>query len=298
VSGVAHDDPVIRSLLALAALAVAGFVLVTRWSVVLAGHPAYLVLLVALAVTGAVLGLRARRERPGGTARRVGRVTGALLLVLVLAATVWLRPYAATEPVATADSTGVDVVETATTWELVPRAAPAATGLVFLPGALVDPRAYLPLLRPAAEAGHVVVLVKPPLDLALLSPPPLGPRPGVTRWLVGGHSLGGAAATFAADDPRVAGLVLWAAYPNSDLSGSDLPVLSVSGDRDGLATPADIDAARPLLPPDTRYVVVPGGNHAFFGDYGAQAGDGEAAVPREEAQRTIVRATVDFLDEQ
>ncbi len=293
-----HDDAVIRLLLALVTVAVVVWVALTRWSTVWADHPAYLVLLGALLVVGVVVAVRARRERPAGTARRIGRAAAALLLVLVLAAVAWLRPFPATEPVATADDGRVDVVEGLTTWELRPRGPASPTGLVFLPGARVDPRAYLPLLRPIAAAGHVVVLVKAPFELALLTSPPLDLRPDVTSWVLGGHSLGGAAATFAAGDPRVAGLLLWAAYPTDDLSASGLAVLSVSGDRDGLATPADVDAARPLLPPDTRYVVVTGGTHAYFGDYGEQPGDGAAGVDRATAQRRIVHASVEFLSEQ
>ncbi len=191
----------------------------------------------------------------------------------------------------------MEVVDTVGAWELWPTGSQRDTGLVFLPGARVDPRAYLGLLRPLAEAGTPVVLVKPPLDLALLTSPAavLDDHPEVTRWVLGGHSLGGAAATFASGDPRVVGLLLWAAYPADDLSASDLVVLSVSGDRDGLATPADIDAARPLLPAGTRYVVVAGGTHAFFGDYGEQPGDGEPGVSRGVAQRQIVVASAAFL---
>ena len=285
----------LRVVLALVTLAVPGWVLATRGSTVWAGHPAYLVLLVALVVVGAVLLVRARRPRAGGW-RRAGRIAAAVVLVGVLAATAWLRPFAATAP-ATASGDRIEVVDTATAWVLRPTTAPRPTGLVFLPGARVDARAYLRLLRPLAEAGTLVVLVKPPLDLGLLASPAavMDDHPEVERWVLGGHSLGGAAATFAADDPRVVGLALWAAYPTDDLSGSGLAVLSVSGDRDGLATPADVDAARPLLPPDTRYVVVTGGTHAFFGDYGAQPGDGEPGVPREVAQRQIVLATATFL---
>lgn len=72
----------------------------------------------------------------------------------------------------------------------------------------------------------------------------------------------------------------------------------MSGDRDGLATPADVDAARPLLPPDTRYEVVAGGTHAFFGDYGEQPGDGVAGVPRAVAQEEIIAASMGFLERQ
>src|SRR5438270_500507 len=76
------------------------------------------------------------------------------------------------------------------------------------------------------------------------------------------------------------GVVLWGSYPQAsdDLSGSALAVVSISGTRDGLSTPAKIDASRPLLPPDTRWVVIDGGNHSQFGWYGPQGGDNPAGI--------------------
>ncbi|GAA3218012.1 hypothetical protein GCM10017691_00460 [Pseudonocardia petroleophila] len=280
----------VRLLLALACVGVPAWVLATRWSTVLNDHPAYLVLLVALVVVGATLGLRARRPRPSGRWRTTGRVAAAVLLVAVLGAVGWLRPFAATsgDPLA---------VGTPTTWELRPSGPVSDVGVVFYPGARVDPRAYLALLRPLADDGHPVVVVKPPLDIALLvGAPPFDDHPEVSRWVVGGHSLGGTAAAMV-DDPRVAGLLLWASYPADDQSSRDLPTLSVSGDRDGLATPADIADTAPRLPAGARLVTVPGGVHAFFGDYGEQPGDGVPATDRATAQRQIVEASRAFVDE-
>jgi pimeloyl-ACP methyl ester carboxylesterase len=93
----------------------------------------------------------------------------------------------------------------------------------------------------------------------------------------------------------VAGLVLWASYPpeNNPLNDRDLPVLSIYGTKDmGLE---GIEANRGLLPPDTQWVVMEGGNHAQFGWYGPQPGDGEATISREAQQARIVEATVAFL---
>lgn len=287
----------LRLLLALACVAVPGWVSVTRWSTVVNDHPAYLVLLVALIVAGIVLAVRARRARRPGAWRRAGRAVVALLVVLLVAAAGWLRPFAATDPATTSSAT-VEVVGSLDRWELRPSRAPLPVGLVFYPGARVDPRAYLALLRPLAAAGHLVVVLKPPLNIALLAGGPgatFDAHPEVVRWVVGGHSLGGTAAASATDDPRVGGLLLWASYPAGDLSGSALPVLSVSGDRDGLATPADIAAARPRLPTVTQYVVIRGGIHAYFGDYGPQPGDGVPGIDRGTAQRQIVDTTTDFV---
>jgi hypothetical protein len=102
------------------------------------------------------------------------------------------------------------------------------------------------------------------------------------------------ASRFAYRNPdAVRGLVLWAAYPAStdDLSGYALTVTSVYGTRDGLATEAKIAASRPLLPADTRWVSTEGGNHAQFGWYGPQAGDGGPTISREEQQKQIVTTT-------
>jgi pimeloyl-ACP methyl ester carboxylesterase len=116
-------------------------------------------------------------------------------------------------------------------------------------------------------------------------------------WAVGGHSLGGvAASSYARTDDRVQGLVLWGSFPVDDLSGRDLAVASVTGSADGLSTPAKVDERRPLLPPTTVYTQVPGGIHSFFGDYGLQPGDGVPGTSRASAQAQIVAATVALLE--
>ncbi len=270
------------------------WVVATRAVVLGAGHPAYPVLLGLVTALGVAASVRPVR-------RRVLRLVGVVGLVLVLAAVLWLRPYAADPVALEGSSAGVQVVETATTWELRPRAAMGA-GVVFVPGALVDPRAYLALLRPLAEAGHTVVVLTPPLGISLTAPgAPLAAidaHPDVPRWVVAGHSLGGvtASTTAAAGDPRVRGLLLWAAYPQEDLSGSGIAVASISGDRDALATPDDIAASRAKLPPDTAFTAIPGGVHAYFGDYGPQAGDGTPATSRATAQQLIIEASTELAD--
>jgi hypothetical protein len=291
-----------------ACLLVPAWVALTRWSTLVAGHPAYPVLLAVLVVVGVVLLVRAGRPRPAGPWPTARRVTGAVLLIAVLAFTAWLRPFAA-DPVAvaaTASTPTVEVVDTPTTWELRPRGGPADLGVAFFPGALVDPRAYLALLRPLAEQGHLVVVIKPPFGVALLSTADaaLDAHPEVTRWAVGGHSLGGvAAATQAAadvgsGDQRVRGVFFWASYPDRDLAGAPLAAASISGERDTVISPSRLAESRAQLPPGTEFTVVPGAVHAFFGDYGPQPGDGIPGTSRDAAQREIVAATERFLTEQ
>ena len=176
-------------------------------------------------------------------------------------------------------------------------------GLVLYPGGRIDPRAYASAAHALAREGYLVVIVRMPLNLAVFAPDRaadvMAAFPEIDCWAVGGHSLGGAmAARFAYQNSgAVQGLVLWAAYPAStdDLSGRTLAVASIYGTHDGLATGDKIAAARPLLPGNTHWVAIEGGNHAQFGWYGPQSGDGNATVSREEQQKQIVAATLALL---
>jgi hypothetical protein len=177
------------------------------------------------------------------------------------------------------------------------------TGLIFYPGGKVDPRAYAPQARAIAAEGYLVVIVPMPLNLAVLAPgraaEVMAAYPGVERWAIGGHSLGGSmAANFAhGHSGAVQGLALWASYPagGDDLSGSGLPVVSIYGTRDGLLTADELEGSRALLPPDTRWVAIEGGNHSQFGWYGPQSGDNPAEISPEEQQAQTVAATVALL---
>jgi len=177
------------------------------------------------------------------------------------------------------------------------------TGLIFYPGGRVDPVAYAPAARAIAEEGYLVVIVPMPLNLAVLgagrAADVIAAYPQVTRWAIGGHSLGGAmAANFARSHPTsIGGLVLWAAYPagSDDLSGSALVVASIYGEADGVAQPERVLAAQPLLPPGTRWTAIAGGNHAQFGWYGNQSGDNPATITREQQQAQAVSATIAVL---
>jgi pimeloyl-ACP methyl ester carboxylesterase len=176
-------------------------------------------------------------------------------------------------------------------------------GFVFLPGGNVDYQAYAPTLFEIAALGFLVVDVPMPLDLAVLgygkAADVITAHPEIEHWAIGGHSLGGAmAARFVFENPTaVEGLVLWAAYPaeSNALSTSSVQVISISATLDGLATPDKIAASIPLLPADTTFVAIEGGNHAQFGFYGEQKGDNPAEISQEEQQAQIVEATAGFL---
>lgn len=274
------------------------------------GHPAYPVTLGAAAGVGLLLvatGLRSVPADRTGHPRATlfGRVLGAFGTVLLVGTLLYLIPLSATpEAIAAMDGDpSVRVESSPTRIVLTPAGTPPRAGLVFQPGAKVDPRAYVPLLKRVSAAGYLVVIVKQPYAIGFLAIGEPGSviaaTPGTSQWAVGGHSLGGVAASAYASqqDSRARGLLFWASYPLSSLAArTDLVVASVSGTNDGLSTPADIAASRANLPPSALFTPVPGAVHAFFGDYGPQSGDGTPAVDRSSAQQQIVQATTTFME--
>lgn len=179
------------------------------------------------------------------------------------------------------------------------------TGLVLYPGGRVLAEAYAPLARRIAEEGYLAVIVYAPLNLAILDSGAANAviehYADVEHWVVGGHSLGGAtAAIFAADNPgAVDGLAMMASFPaDGRLAERDeLRVVSIYATNDGLAQPDEIRASADELPPDTRFVEITGGNHAQFGYYGPQNGDGEATIPRETQIQQTTGAILELLAE-
>ena len=170
-------------------------------------------------------------------------------------------------------------------------------GLVFIPGAKVDPWAYVPILQGVAAEGTTVVITRPWLNLAFFDPRRLdsftSAAPGVSSWAVGGHSLGGVRACQLASDAEA--LVLFASYCATDLADHDLPVLSIAGSEDGLSTPEKIADARALLPADAVLVEIDGAAHASFGDYGPQGGDGTPTLTDAEMHAEVTRLLADFF---
>ena len=305
----------------------------TRGMTILNGNPATIVLgiatgllgFVALAWAIASLVIGDRQDRDGDAERPARRTPAQLerrakarvvlavpLLVLGLMSVALLsyaRPAGA-EPQAVAalrSENDVNVVDRLTWYELVPgrpdksgNPVRPTTGLIFLPGARVDPRAYAPELRQVADAGYLVVVLKEPFGFSVFdrrhAQRVIDAHPEIAHWGIGGHSLGGTiAASFASDDRRIEALLLLASYPAGRIERGDLAVTSISGDRDGLATPTKINASKANLPPGTRYVVIPGASHASFADYGRQPGDGIPTADRAAVQVTVAKATVAML---
>ncbi len=175
-------------------------------------------------------------------------------------------------------------------------------GLIFYPGGKVEHTAYTPLMETLASEGILCVLVEMPFRLAVLD---MNAADGVTarfpeveNWYLGGHSLGGsmAASYLASHTEDFDGLILLGSYSTADLSGSGLTVLSVYGSEDGVLNREKYAAYKPNLPEGFTETVIKGGNHAYFGAYGEQEGDGTATVTPAEQVRQTAEAILSVME--
>jgi hypothetical protein len=229
-------------------------------------------------------------------------VVAAVLLALA-GFTIWAYTPLGPMPEALAAMSSDDQVQVeAGPWlTFSPTGSQPDTGLIFYPGGRVDYRSYAPLAREIARQGYTVAIVPMPFNLAVFgagrADDVIAAHPEIQQWAIGGHSLGGAmAANYVYGHPdAVSALALMAAYPasNNSLADRDLDVLSIYGTQDGAV--AQLKAGQQLLPPGTEWVAIEGGNHAGFGWYGPQPGDGTASISREEQQAQTVAGVVALL---
>ncbi len=172
--------------------------------------------------------------------------------------------------------------------------------LIFYQGAKVAEEAYAPMLKEIAEGGVLCFLVKMPLNFALLN---IDAAEGImdehagenVEWYLAGHSLGGSmAAMYAGENPtRFKGVILYASYSTKPLH--DLEVLSVFGENDEVLNFGKYQENKANLPKGFGEVVIEGGNHANFGHYGEQRGDGKATLSREEQITIAAQSTLAFI---
>lgn len=178
------------------------------------------------------------------------------------------------------------------------------SGIILYPGAKVEPEAYSYYAQVLAENGYSVIIPKVNLNFAIFDINQaeliMEAFSDIENWFVGGHSLGGvAAASYAYDNlDNVEGIIFLGSYPSnsSNFSETDLPILSLYAENDGLTTIEKINETKHLLSSETTLYEVTGGNHAQFGMYGTQKGDGVATISAKEQQDQIVQETIQWLN--
>ncbi|TNP13263.1 alpha/beta hydrolase [Bacillus tropicus] len=170
----------------------------------------------------------------------------------------------------------------------------AKIGVIFYQGAKVEAEAYSYLGEALAKDGHFVVMPKLPLNLAILGSNEVDSviekYPEVQKWYVAGHSMGGAMISKYAfqHEEKVDGIIFLGSYPADDFSTKSIPMLSIYGEVDALATVEKIDNNKKLMSKNTTMHMIKGGNHAHFGMYGEQKGDNASLItPKAQRDETV-----------
>jgi predicted esterase len=177
------------------------------------------------------------------------------------------------------------------------------TGFIFYPGGRIDPKGYALLMRAIASDGYLVIVPKMPINMAVfnanVADEIIDFYPDISLWVIGGHSVGGTmAAQFTAKHPElIDGLTIWASYPanNSNISDYDLSVVSIYGSNDSRVNKASVGKRKHLLPADTLYIRIEGGDHHQFGSYEIRPKEHLATIERAVQAEMIIRGTLELL---
>ncbi len=243
----------------------------------------------------------------------MGTWVGVAFVTCAIVSTLWLANTMRTRGVRedTLRTThAVSVSDRNAVLEFWPAVSRHDSALIFFCGAAVSAQAYAPLLRPIAEVGYPVFVIKLPYRFAPLDShreaaigrarSVLAAHPEVSRWIVAGHSLGGVltARMVSTDPSMIAAMVLiGTTHPKrDDLSAVRMPVTKVYASNDGVVRRERVLATKALLPQHTKWVEIRGGNHSQFGHYGHQLFDGNATITREAQQQITRAALVELLE--
>ncbi len=164
-------------------------------------------------------------------------------------------------------------------------------GLIFYPGGKVEYSAYIPLLKQISESGITCFLVEMPFNLAVFNSNAatsiIENNSNFDSWYLMGHSLGGAMATTYSKDnsEKLEGLILLASYPLNDSIDN---TISIYGSQDYVLDQSNLDKVE-------NKIVIKGGNHAYFGNYGEQKDDGISTISREEQQNIASSIITNFI---
>lgn len=218
-----------------------------------------------------------------------------LLIIIVTGAFfIYASYYYKADDVAIKILENEDLVRVQKDFIVIPSTTPSDTALIFYPGAKVEFTAYLPILEKLSQNGITSVLIEMPLNFAILDSDAadevFDELPEINYWYIGGHSMGGAmASSYAAENAeKIEGLVLLGAYIYGDVPPED--ALTIYGTLNSNLE-KNIDYTE-------NVVIIEGGNHAQFGNYGEQKGDPPATISRESQQNIAVEEILDFIEEK
>ncbi len=233
--------------------------------------------------------------------KKIRRILYAVFAVWTVFSVVWLINSYRTQGVAERlleDTERVRVESDDQKISLIPLKFPLRSALVFVSGGGVAAEAYVPMLKPLANRGFPVYIMRLPWRISPLSSHRqtvmtrvnelIDNSTDMRSFVLAGHSLGAAIVSEMALRPheKVTEFVLiGTTHPKRhDLSALTVPITKVLGSEDGVASVEKAENNRSLLPESVTWIVLEGANHSQFGHYGSQLFDGDASITREAQQ--------------
>lgn len=167
----------------------------------------------------------------------------------------------------------------------------SSVGFIFYQGGKVENEAYSYL----SQVNANVFLLDTPFNLSIFTinaaAEIIDQYQEITTWYVGGHSLGGSTAFLFANnaDVKIEGIVYLGSYPTEV---NQFKQLAIFGDQDGLLNYQDY---LNLFDQDDTIIIISGGNHANFGEYGPQTGDNQALIEPASQRLQVIEAINLFI---
>ncbi len=167
------------------------------------------------------------------------------------------------------------------------------TAFIFYPGAKVQASAYLPLMQKITQQiGITTILVEMPFNISFFginsATDIIKSMPEIKNFYIGGHSLGSASASIYASDnsDAVNGLVVMGGYVYGDYPPEKS--LTIYGTFNS--------ELEKFIDYTENIIIIEGGNHAQFGDYGEQKGDPKATITAMQQEDITVDAMQQFIN--
>ncbi|MBF2662875.1 alpha/beta hydrolase [Listeria seeligeri] len=228
-------------------------------------------------------------------------------IIVLLGLMVWGYLYFNSEPSDVAENAAnstktVDVLEENNILVFTPRKTDAGMSVILYPGAFIDGLSYAPLAKELASSGYKTYIVEMPMNLAVFgknrAADIIDEAPD-EKFVIGGHSLGGVMSSrFAHDnEDEIQGVFFLASYPDEKgtLKNASFPAISITATNDKVLNKDSYNESKKYLPKDTTFVSIEGGNHAQFGSYGTQHGDGKATISGTEQTEQVPNAMISWL---
>lgn len=173
---------------------------------------------------------------------------------------------------------------------------------IFYQGAKIDEEAYAGIMHDLAKNGIDCYLAKMPLRFAFMNVNAASDiiknsKNHYDKWYIGGHSLGGAIAAIYTASHRddIDGLAMFASYSIKQIPDK-IKVLSFISSNDKVLNWKKYKENLKNLPNNYTEILIKGGNHGNFGDYGIQKKDGESDITKEEQHQQIVETILKYFN--